>query len=223
MPYFVFDKILDLEAETDEEVTHSDTDVHHDSSSEEEFADDMDEKEVQALKEESRRKKLAKVIQKQKEQVERRKKRIKRHEKLQKYQKHWLRKQKYKIGKLIEDVENKRYELASHGLLSAINEMKLYEAYNKSFVEIVKSVRLQIQTFAENAWLRIESQRSEMVEGAGAQIHFESLTQSMRLQKKIMIEKEINQPKDIKEDKDSEPEPLTDYDWSVYNDHDDGC
>ena len=40
---------------------------------------------------------------------------------------------------------------------------------------------------------------------------------------KIMIEKEINQLEDIKEDNDSESEPLTDHDWSVYNDHDDGC
>ena len=188
--YFVFDKILDIEAETDEEVTHSDTDVHHDSSSEEDFPDDMDENEVQVLREENRRKKLAKVVQKQKEQAERRKKRIKRHEKLQKYKKHWLRKQKYKIGKLIEDVEDKRYELANHGLMSAINEMELYDVYNKSFMQIMESVRLQIQTIAENAWLRIESQRSEMIEGEGAQIHFESLTQSMRLHKKITIEKE---------------------------------
>ena len=57
-------------------------------------------------------------------------------------------------------------------------------------MQIMESVRLQIQTFAENAWLRIESQRSEMIEGEGAQIHFESLTQSMRLHKKITIEKE---------------------------------
>ena len=150
----------------------------------------MDENEVQVLREENRRKKLAKVVQKQKEQAERRKKRIKRHEKLQKYKKHWLRKQKYKIGKLIEDVEDKRYELANHGLMSAINEMELYDVYNKSFMQIMESVRLQIQTIAENAWLRIESQRSEMIEGEGAQIHFESLTQSMRLHKKISIEKE---------------------------------
>ena len=90
---------------------------------------------------------------------------------MQKYKKHWLRKQKYKIGKPIEDVEDKRYELANHGLMSAINEMELYDVYNKSFMQIMESVRLQIQTIAENAWLRIESQRSEMIEGEGAQIH----------------------------------------------------
>tara|TARA_B100001996_G_scaffold338776_1_gene291409 strand:+ start:810 stop:929 length:120 start_codon:yes stop_codon:yes gene_type:complete len=39
-----------------------------------------------------------------------------------------------------------------------------------------------------------------------------------------MIEKEINEPKkDVKEDKEVEIEPLTDRDWSFYNDHDDAC
>ncbi len=39
----------------------------------------------------------------------------------------------------------------------------------------------------------------------------------------LMIEKETTEFENVKEDKQNDSEPLTDYDWSFYNDHDDGC
>ena len=39
----------------------------------------------------------------------------------------------------------------------------------------------------------------------------------------LMIEKETDEFENVKEDKQNDPEPLTYYDWSFYNDHDDGC
>ncbi len=40
----------------------------------------------------------------------------------------------------------------------------------------------------------------------------------------IMIEKQTNESKkDVTEEKEVETEPLTDRDWSFYNDHDDAC
>ena len=188
--YIVFDKILDLESIGDEDVEHSDTDVHHDSSSEEEIDDeDLGEHEIQAIKQQIALKKKEKVGRKIKEQIARRKQRERRHERLIKYRTHWLTKQKYKVGKMILDVEEERYKLTLHGLNSAMKELELYKAYNDNFAKIMTSVRLQIQLLAEDSWLKIASKSSELMEGEGAKIHFEALTKSMRVQKRISDEK----------------------------------
>ena len=61
--YIVFDKILDLESIGDEDVEHSDTDVHHDSSSEEEINDeDLEEHEIQAIKQQIALKKKERLV-----------------------------------------------------------------------------------------------------------------------------------------------------------------
>ena len=122
---FLFDKILDLESIGDEDVEHSDTDVHHDSSSEEEIDDeDLEEHEIQAIKQQIALKKKEKVGRKIKEQIARRKQRERRHERLIKYRTHWLTKQKYKVGKMILDVEEERCKLTLHGLNSAMKELE---------------------------------------------------------------------------------------------------
>ena len=93
------------------------------------------------------------------------------------------------LGKMILDVEEERYKLTLHGLNSAMKELELYKAYNDNFAKIMTSVRLQIQLLAEDSWLKIASKSSELMEGEGAKIHFEALTKSMRVQKRISDEK----------------------------------